>query len=324
MRKLLIAALLFVGLVTGTVFFYLKGRGESQNAPVYLQSAMFDKYRQIAVVGESYRPSWFEQNIFRNETNESSRLQLFETLKKEGPSLVIFLGNMVGTGSSNDDWKLFDSLVQHFYAIKVPILSVMGEREYSGWRPWALANVESRFESLRGQKWHVLPYLNLAFVFLNSNASEMSSKEWSDQLEWYKSTLLAIDAQPQFEAALVFLHHPPLTNGDENSDTEAVKNDILPPFVEAKKTMMMIAGHTRAYEKFFESDKYFLVTGGGGAPRETIETGANEDLYKGVALRPFHFLLLQPVQGGVTLEVKGFQPDEANIRQIEKSYIPFR
>ncbi|MEQ1877050.1 MAG: hypothetical protein ABL958_10420, partial [Bdellovibrionia bacterium] len=168
-------------------------------------------------------------------------------------------------------------------------------------------------------------YLKLAFIFLNSNKSEMSEAEWAEQLDWYKRSLREADEQSQFEGTVVFLHHPPITNGEKTGDSLAVERELYPAFNEAKKTLFMIAGHTAGYEKFYEQDKYVLVTGGGGAPRADLAGGgSHEDLHHGESRRPFHVLLLQPVQGGVTLEVKGFNPDENIIRQVEKSFIPFR
>ncbi|MEQ1876919.1 MAG: hypothetical protein ABL958_09760, partial [Bdellovibrionia bacterium] len=185
MKKLALAVIAAAALVAVLSVEHFDGLN-MQVGPEYLQVSVFDKYRSVAIIGESYRPSWLERQVLFREDNAGSRERIFDLLKKEGPSLIVFLGNMVARGASSGDWLKFDQLVNHFLAARTPMLAVPGEREYAGLDRTAAENLESRFPALKERRWYMLVYLNLAFIFLNSNKSEMSEAEWAEQLDWYK------------------------------------------------------------------------------------------------------------------------------------------
>ena len=330
MNKIAIGVVIVLVLImTAVAALYhdsLGWRSETVRAPVYLQTGVYDKHRTVAIIGEFFRPTEVERWLMFRRDQPEARAQLIEMLKREGAGTLVFVGNMVGRGASAGEWRWFDQTIQHFLSSKIPVFPVLGEREYRGLDSVALTNLRARFSEHQNQSWFAINYLNLGFIFLDSNESQLARAEWNAQLDWYKSKLAQFDSAAGIDGVVVFLHHPPFTNGDGSRDSLRVKEDILPPFLESKKALIMTAGRTGAYEKFYENDKYFYVTGGGGGPRAVLKPVDDRarDLYVGSALRPFHYLLLQPVQGGVTVEVKGFDQGEPNIRQIEKSFIPFR
>jgi hypothetical protein len=84
-----------------------------------------------------------------------------------------------------------------------------------------------------------------------------------------------------------------------------VQQVLVPPFVQANKTLAMISGHIHSYERFSRAGKTFLVTGGGGGPRVKLATGQRrrhaDDLFAGPPLRWFHFLMLAPTPTALRL-----------------------
>ncbi|HEX4923601.1 MAG TPA: metallophosphoesterase [Bdellovibrionales bacterium] len=322
--KFIVAAV--IALIAGAaVYFVYKGRGDGPKPQPYHQPAVVDKYRPVAILGNARRTSVTERWLRFKEDNLKPQLQLFDFLKKEGPGLLIFLGDQVNRGSSRGEWKHFDQNLQYFFNNKVPVLSILGEREYGGLNNEALGQLHARFPALKDKTWSSLIYLNLGLIFLNTNFGELGEAA-DQQRDWFTQTLKQFDGHKAVDGVVVFSHHPPLTNGPAERDPRLTK-DLLEPFFEARKTLLFVSGHVGAYEKFHEREKYLVVSGGAGAPRDSLAEGEDrpaEDLFKGAVPRPFHYLLLLSVQGGVTLEVKGFDKGEAQIRQIDKYYIPFR
>jgi hypothetical protein len=320
MAILLGSAFLVVGDLTGWAM-------KTTAVPVYPPVSTFDKYRPVAILGEA-RPTSFTERWFRfKEDNLQFRSQLFDLLKRENPGLLVFLGDQVNRGSSIRDWQLFDQVTNYFTSNKIPVLGIVGEREYAGFSGRGQDHARARFSILKEKNWSMMIYLNLAFIFLDSNSASLSTAQWNEQKEWFRTTLQQLDGHKAVDGILVFLHHPPFTNAKSNSTDARVRETFLDSFYESRKSMLMISGHVGAFEKFHEREKYFLVTGGAGGPRSDLAQGEDRpynDLYKGPAPRPFHYLLLMSVQGGITYEVKGFDRGEPNIRQLEKSFVPFR
>jgi hypothetical protein len=295
--------------------------------PVYLQSGSFDKWRPVAIIGDTQRTTWVENKILRRENNLKEQEILFEALKREGPSLLVFLGDLVARGNSSWEWAHFDKLVTHFFSLKTPILATLGSHEYDGPDRWALAKAKARFPRIANKSWFVLLYQNLAFIFVDSNRSEISADLWNEQREWFRSTLETLDANSAIDGVIVFSHHPPFTNSIVTENEKHMHETFLPAFFSSVKSLVMVSGHAHSYERFHEQGKYFLVSGGGGGPRVRLLEGESQrqpDLFRGPSPRPFHYLLLLSVQGGITLEAKGFERGDTHLNQIDKFFVPFR
>jgi hypothetical protein len=116
---------------------------------------------------------------------------------------------------------------------------------------------------------------------------------------------------PEILGVLVLLHHPPYTNSFLTPDDRVVQRAFAPPFVQARKTLLMVAGHVHSYERFARAGKTFLVTGGGG-PRVKLVTGRRrrhmDDCFGGPPLRGFHFLMLTPLPTRLEIAMRGLPP----------------
>jgi hypothetical protein len=80
-------------------------------------------------------------------------------------------------------------------------------------------------------------------------------------------------------------------------------------------------------ERFQRGGKLFIVAGGGGGPRAALAQGAArchpDDLARGAALRPFHFLLIAPAPEGLAVEVHGLPKGGREAATLDHFMIPW-
>ena len=95
------------------------------------------------------------------------------------------------------------------------------------------------------------------------------------------------------------LHHPPVVDVQENGDpshngrpNEHALAEILARAPEKSRVrFIVIAGHIHNYERFFQDDIVYLVSGGGGAdPRPIVRLPT--DLYQDPAFPNYHYVRL--------------------------------
>jgi len=187
----------------------------------------------------------------------------------------------------------------------------LGNHDYGIRRRPALAHFFRRFPHLEGRHWFSRIYGPLGLVFLDSNRGRLPAIQWREQLAWYRHELQRFERMPEILGVLVLLHHPPYTNSFLTPDDRVVQHAFVPPFVQARKTLLMVAGHVHSYERFARAGKTFLVTGGGG-PRVKLATGRRrrhmDDCFGGPPLRGFHFLMLTPLPTRLEIAMRGLPP----------------
>ncbi|MGK3992376.1 hypothetical protein [Sorangium sp. So ce1024] len=124
---------------------------------------------------------------------------------------------------------------------------------------------------------------------------------------------------------LVLAHHPPCTNSTVTGDEPHVQRHIVTPLLRSRKALALISAHVHNHERFQRGGKLFIVAGGGG-PRTALAQGAArhhpDDLARGSALRPFHFLLIAPAPQGLAVEVRGLAKGASATAALNQFVIP--
>lgn len=248
---------------------------------------------RIAVVGDLQRTGPVE--VWR-ERNDVQRERLLRQLAADGPQSVVLLGDMVWWGGSDDEWTYFDRVMRPVYDLHVPVLPVLGNHEYYGDDESAMRNVRQRFPEMRHDH-DVRVIDSVAIVMLNTNFDEMSELEARAQRRWFVRVLKRLDEDPAVTHVVVAGHHPPFTNSTVVSDDRVLRRGFIPAFTRASKTALWLSGHAHTYERFLIEGKHYIVSGGGGGPRQEVRTAAegavHADLYGGPTIRPLHYLLLE-------------------------------
>lgn len=259
---------------------------------------------RFAIVGDTQRTGVIEA---WRESNDAERALVLAEIARARPAFVAFSGDLVFLGASRAEWADFDAIAAPLHAAGVPAIAALGNHEY--WGGGRGARFFERFPDLDGRHQHVARFGPIAIVLVDSNAGALGASAWSAQRAWLEAELARLDAAPDVRGVLLVTHHPPFTNSTVTGDDEDVAADLVPPFVAARKTLAMIAGHVHSYERFVRDGKAFVVSGGGGGPRARLATGAArrhaDDLVDGPALRDFGFLLVTVGDGGLEVTRRG-------------------
>lgn len=276
--------------------------------------------KSFAIVGDLQTTSFLE---FWREQNDIERALVVKQIATARPAFLVMLGDLVFNGSSEGAWADFDALCTPIREARIPVLAVPGNHEY--WFGGSLDHYFKRFPHLKERTFYEVTHGPVALVFLNSNIDNLP--EWEMQLAWYRAELARIDADPNIRGALVMMHHPPYTNSTVTSDEAHVGQWLVPPFKAAKKTLAMITGHVHSYERFVYDGKMFVVSGGGGGPRAALSLDDHrrhpEDLYKGPAVRAFHYLSVTPAPTGLAVEVVGLSGEGRGFSTIDAFKMPW-
>ncbi len=252
----------------------------------------------FVLIGDTQRTSWLESNILFRESNDSVQFVLFNriTLLKEKPSFILHLGDMVFDASSDEDWIYFDNSTQVIRDNNIPIVPVLGNHEYFGDTEQSTLNISSRFPEMKDSSWRSFKFKKVGFILLNSN-TELSERMNERQNRWYKQELASFDLDNEVNQIIVVTHQPPFTNGTGIGfgDDEFVKENFVNSFNKSKKAQLFISGHCHNYEHLLIDGKHFIVSGGGGGPRRSIDLeGEYKDITigeeKDKCIRNLHFI----------------------------------
>ncbi len=292
-------------------------------APPAVFSAKVPAFRdgaRLVVVGDLQRTAPLLE--FWREQNDAERARVVAAIAAARPELLLITGDCVFDGASGAEWGAFDRLTASWRAAGVPVVSAFGNHEYWGGRAAAEAHVFPRFPLDEQRHWFAIAFGPLRVVVLDSNAGDLGDAAWAEELRWYDETLRTFDADTSVRGVLVAFHHAPQSNSTITGDDARVQRDLVPPFARARKTLAMLNGHVHSYERFARDGKTYVVSGGGGGPRATLETGSArrhaDDLYAGPALRDFNFATYAIGERGVSAEVRGIARGAAEWEVIDR------
>ncbi len=283
--------------------------GEGQTANLLRVLPHSDRDVPLILVGDTQRTGFWERVLFR-EQNDSARREIMNEIAKERPAGVVFLGDLVEDGGDQEAWSFFETLIRGLREEDIPMFGVPGNHEYFG--TGGEENFLRHLPNAGPHTWSALRVDSLEFLFLNSNFSDMGNAAADSQQAWYARTLLQLQQDSAVLSIAVCCHHPPFTNSTIVSPNAEVEERFVGPFLAAPKARLFFSGHCHSYERFEKGGKTFLVSGGGGGPRQRVLTDLARrryaDLYQGPPLRPLHFCRLF-VEGG-RLRVQMVRLDE--------------
>jgi 3',5'-cyclic AMP phosphodiesterase CpdA len=187
----------------------------------------------------------------------------------------------------------------------------------------ALNNAYIRFPFLRTSTWYYKIIDSTAIIFLNSNDGDLTKEQAQDQIDWYKATLDALEKNSAILYIISVCHHPPFTNSTLVSRSSYILKNFVPIFVRNTKTIAFFSGHCHSYEHFVYKGKTFIVSGGGGGPRQTVETGHNgsdmpADLYNGYNPRLFNYCKYYMKNGKPFIQVIGMSKETGVFQTMDE------
>lgn len=284
----------------------------------------------FALIGDTQKTLPFEEEILGRETNDRERELLIRHLATENIQFLGLLGDMTSFGARDAQWEYFDVLMQPFRNKAIPVLAAVGNHDYMGNTTHAMANLHARFPQLEKGHWYSRQFQSLGLIWLDSNSSQLTSKEWSEEQTWLKQSLGQMEANAAIKGILIFEHHPPFTNSTVTGDGLDIQKAFVPTLIHSPKVLGMITGHAHGYEHFLIQNKHFIISAGGGGPRVTLKTGTaarHQDLYNiptfHPAPRPFNYLIVQTQTEGVDITVKGLEKGASEVHTIDHYFLKF-
>jgi 3',5'-cyclic AMP phosphodiesterase CpdA len=274
------------------------GGDAERSAPEYAHAVPAYREAQggkVILFGDPQRTGLPERLLLR-EQNDSARAAVMRGIAAAQPDMLVILGDLVYQADDDDAWAHFDGIAAGVRRAHVPVFPILGNHEYFGNDAEGRRRIDARFPPLRGSDWYELRCGPVAFLLLNTNFDDMEDDAVQRQQQWYVRRLEALEADDAVRHIVVCGHHPPYTNSMIVSASPEVEERLVLPFLDARKTSLLFSGHCHAYEHFRLGDKHFIVTGGGGGPRQELDRCWHrryDDLYQGADVRPFHYCALQ-------------------------------
>jgi len=211
-------------------------------------------------------------------SNAIMRTAEIARIAEEKPAFVIISGDLVLSGGSRQDWKVFDEETAPLRRAGIEVLPTLGNHDVSG--DEAAKNYFQRFPQLKGRRWYSVRVANLMMFMLDSTSADGAG---SPQQQWLEQGLQALP--PGVDFVLVALHHPPLTQSDDmmpgGGHSLRPQEKQLASLLEQHQQSMrariiVLAGHVHNYERYERGGVTYVVSGGGGATPYMIQRSESD------------------------------------------------
>ncbi len=224
--------------------------------------------------------------------NVNARRALVARVAQEKPDAVLLNGDLTMRGGNQADYGVYRTETQAWRDAHLRIFPVLGNHEFAGCEVrQCLQNWWEAFPELKNHRWYSVQLGTKLFVIgLDSNDSLLPG---SPQHRWLEAQIATLPESFQF--VFITLHHEPVGDVQAGADDNPRPNEMALADLlktESRKSharFVVIAGHIHNYERFERNGVAYLVSGGGGAPQQTIERKPS-DLFRGNSYPNFHYV----------------------------------
>jgi len=248
---------------------------------------------ELDFVSDTQQPMTVEKIKLHANHNTLATSMIFTDILKDNPDAVYLLGDVVAVGSKNHKWKKVDSFIDSCKNKEIGVHALLGNHDVMFSRKKGEKNFQKRFPD-NVDIGYVSITDSIAIVMLNSNFKKLSGSEIDKEVNWYKSTLAALDSNTAIKAIIVSCHHAPYTNSTIVGCSKSVQQYFVPAYIQTKKCRLFITGHAHAFEHFEMQGKNFLVIGGGGGLHQPLNTSDKHIRDMAFNYKPmFHYLSIK-------------------------------
>ncbi len=290
-------------------------RDQSPPPPVYCGfDELEENENRVILIGDTQGKGPILE--FWREDNRHKTPLILNEIAGRNPACVLNLGDLVFCGSYKSHWKRFDDAHGTIHSKKIPYFPLPGNHEYFCDHGKSSRNYFSRFPHLDHDKWYSFRFRTIAFIMLDSNFENLTPAQNRTQTDWYRKQLEMYGDDPGTDYVIICFHHPPYTNSRVVKPSLEAGERFVQPALDRDKVVAFFSGHCHSYERFEVNGKYFIVSGGGGGPRQGLDTKKDkrefDDLFDhdGPAIRFLNFCQLQINPGGLTIEVIKLNEDK--------------
>jgi Icc-related predicted phosphoesterase len=228
-----------------------------------------EKKHIIAFTSDTQAPLLAEHVIRKLHHNTKATALIFQDIIDTHPSSLFILGDVVSLGYQNSKWQKMDAYLRACKQHHIPVYALLGNHELMLNARKGAAQFQSRFP-MHDPAGYVEIVDSVAVVLLNSNFSKMPDSLIKKQDDWYTHTMQHLDQDEAVKYVIVGCHHSPYTNSKVVAPSVQVRQKFVPAFVNSKKGILFLSGHSHNFEHFNQQGKDFLVIGGGGGPHQPL------------------------------------------------------
>jgi len=252
-----------------------------------LSSSEFPKHWSLIAYGDMR----FTDPTNDKVTNPKVRKWLVDKIASERPDAILLSGDVPYSGDVVNDYTVYHQESTPWRDAKLHVFPAMGNHELHGDEVREPKNWWAAFPELKGRRWYSVEAGNVYVLSLDSNLSLLSG---SRQRSWLDDQFAHLPKSTQF--VFVSLHHPPVADSIEGSHSHDVRPNehelalaLEKQASQSKVQIIVIAGHIHNYQRFFENNVTYLVSGGGGAkPYPIARTPA--DKFQDPAFPNYHYV----------------------------------
>jgi predicted phosphodiesterase len=272
---------------------------------------------RFIIVGDTQRTSYWE--CWR-EKNDRERKIIIDEIARRDPVFVLHLGDLTARGGSEKQWREFDELNRVLLEKKIPYFPIPGNHDLYGNKDKALRNYFERFPHLENRRWYSFTWKNIGLIMVDCNFSNLTPEQVKRQDRWYLGELERFEKDERLDYVIACCHEPPFTNSRVVHPNKKVKASFADPFIQFHKTCLFFSGHSHTYERFQIEGKFFIVSGGGGGPRQKVHVDPErqrfKDQFSGPALRFFHVCELEVGEQGLLYRVLRLE-DDGKVKMVD-------
>lgn len=258
------------------------------------------------MIGDLQRTVLAEQLYLGRRQNDAVREALMKAIERENPGVLLLLGDQVADGASDREWRYFDAMTSNLRDAGTAFHALLGNHDYSTFdRARSELHFNSRFGGEHPDEPQCLRFGDVAYVGVDSNFDILGVERARRQAAQYSALLEDLERDDDVRGIIVASHHPPYSNSRIRNNA-AIVSAFAEPFLAAQKTRLYLSAHVHSYERFEVGGKMFVVSGGGGGPRRSIDVSDGRrwthDAFQGEKMRPFHYLRMHITLDAIKVE----------------------
>jgi predicted phosphodiesterase len=186
-------------------------------------------------------------------TNHQIHRSLVDSIVALKPAAVFHTGDLVEDGTQAAQWDTFNVITAQMRA-SAEFYPALGNHEKQSQLYF------DNFVLPHNEQWYSVDRLNTHFIILNSCVPGDTA---SEQYQWLKSDLAGVSDTIRF--IVVVFHHPPYSTSRHAEDEKGLRQTWVPLF-EQYGVDVVFNGHDHCYERSWCGGRYYIISGGGGAP----------------------------------------------------------
>ncbi|WP_118951576.1 metallophosphoesterase family protein [Taibaiella helva] len=260
-------------------------------------------------VSDTQAPLFVERLIHRTPFNRTATGLIFDDILGKRPQQVFLLGDVVAAGSKPARWTRVDRFLDSIRKDKGAVWACLGNHEYLYSAKAGVSAFQKRFPGHSKTGYYIIRD-SVAVVLLNSNLSRLTTEEQRRQEAFYQEALSTLDRNDSVRVIIVACHHAPYSNSKVVGSNLKVREQFAVPFLQTKKGLLFLSGHSHNFEHFRIGGKTFLVIGGGGGIRQHLNTGADRIECENDGCHPaFHYLMVKRQVAALQITCRALKDD---------------